>query len=152
DLNRDWITDELVTFAMRAASAQLVGGAFLDLKTFDLTDLRESLQAVEQYPALFEDLGVSLLDAWPRIFEQDNRESFPTGFRGLDAAMRGGMRPGELICFLAAPKRGKTLALINMGLALVTMGYTVAHYSLEMYWGDVHRRYLGCATNRLVNG
>jgi hypothetical protein len=85
------------------------------------------------------------------VFDEDRRLIFPTGFEGFDKALRGGAREGELIIIMAPLKRGKSLALTNIGAALFQMGHLVVHYTLEMYKEDCQRRYLACVTGLPTN-
>jgi len=77
-----------------------------------------------------------------------NRASVPTGIIALDAALEGGLGPGELGVVLAPPKRGKSTTLINFGYGALTRinpktgrGYNVLHYTCEMADYKVARRY-----------
>lgn len=67
---------------------------------------------------------------------------FPTGISGdLDQYMGGGLCPGELGCILAPPGRGKTLALVNLGVGALSLGKRVLHITLEIKARVVGRRY-----------
>jgi archaellum biogenesis ATPase FlaH len=65
--------------------------------------------------------------------------------------MRGGLREGELCVFLAIAKGGKTMVLSNLGVGLLSMGYRVIHYTLEMSEVDVLKRYLSVLTGVPTN-
>ena len=73
----------------------------------------------------------------------DQAEMVRTGIPHLDLLLGGGLGRGELGVILAPPKRGKTLALVNIGFGALTSTsrYNVAHYSLEIHEKKVARRY-----------
>ncbi len=63
---------------------------------------------------------------------EDLGRRVPTGLRALDLALEGGVRPGEVMYFLAPPKGAKTSALINVALNAARSRYGVAFFSFEM--------------------
>lgn len=76
-----------------------------------------------------------------RIIEEANEKRISTGIPKLDEIMDGGMSPGELCVFIGPPGRGKTLALINMGVGALFQGQSVLHITLEISARRVARRY-----------
>ena len=65
------------------------------------------------------DLGKGLIsisslaaDYDPRV--QPKREGLPTGFKGIDKALGGGLHPGRLYILAATPGQGKTSILIQL--------------------------------------
>ena len=56
----------------------------------------------------------------------------PTGFPKLDLALGSGVRPGEVMYFLAPPKGAKTSALLNVALNAARRRHGVAFFSFEM--------------------
>lgn len=153
ELHEDHVQAELVWFAQRAEAAVAVGTAFRSLTQFDIDLLSADLRRIGQLPGLFTDLGLSVRESWPQVLTIDDRSVFHTGWDGFDAAMRGGIREGELTSLLAPMKRGKSQVLINIGARLLLMGHRVVHYSMEMYAPDVLARYCsvlsGIPTNTL---
>ena len=79
--------------------------------------------------------------AW--YLEEDPGELIPTGIGHVDYSLKGGAGRGELFVVLAPPKRGKTTTLINIGFGALRnpFGFRVVHYTLEMSWKKVIRRY-----------
>jgi len=59
----------------------------------------------------------------------------------LDAVLGGGVGLGELVCFLAPPRRGKTSIMCAAGAAMVRAGYGVLHITMETSAGKVSRLY-----------
>lgn len=80
-------------------------------------------------------------DPSTRVQEEKDEKKISTGISKLDELFRGGMSPGELLVFLGPPGRGKTLALINMGVGALQQGLFVFHATLEISARKVARRY-----------
>jgi replicative DNA helicase len=74
-------------------------------------------------------------------YESTVRDVVPTGWEAINELVDGGFGKGELIIFAAPPGIGKSWALINVGMAAVKAGKTVAHYTLELNDGYVGQRY-----------
>lgn len=55
-----------------------------------------------------------------------------TGYEFLDLCLKGGYFPGCLICFVGAPKIGKSLWLQNLAAASIKKGENNAYISLEL--------------------
>lgn len=60
-----------------------------------------------------------------------NERTVPTGFCNIDAAMRGGMRPSQLIIIGARPATGKTTMALNIAASVADAGKHVVFVSLE---------------------
>lgn len=151
DLDREWIEPKLISFAIRAETARAVVEAAGNSKAFDIDVLNQELRRIQEIPARFGSIGTSLKNDWPTATDRDTRAVFATGLTGFDQAMRGGMKEGELVMFLGVQKGGKSLTLINVGRALMQMGHSVIHYSLEMYQLDVLKRYVASHSRRPTN-
>jgi len=74
-------------------------------------------------------------------YEDSVRNVISTGWEVIDEATQGGFGKGELILFAAPPGIGKSWSLINIGVAAMKQGKTVAHYTLELNEGYVGQRY-----------
>lgn len=146
-----FVANELVSFAQRAQVSIAVRDAWNDITKFSIQELANKLDKILKLRAIFEDLGLNLRTDYPDAYAVDPRTSFPTGFSGLDAAMRGGLREGELAAITAPSKRGKSLVLMNVGAGLMIMGYNVIHYTLEMQHIDVLKRYVSLLCNVPTN-
>lgn len=75
----------------------------------------------------------------------------PTGYPLLDAALGGGLEPGELFVILAAPGVGKTLMMLNMALYAVRSGFSVAFFTMEMTEERIGRRIVARLTGIPMN-
>ena len=63
-----------------------------------------------------------------------------TGYSFIDLCLKGGYFPGSLICFVGAPKSGKSLWLQNLCAASVKHGENNAYISLELPEEMIHNR------------
>jgi KaiC/GvpD/RAD55 family RecA-like ATPase len=152
-LPRDFLAERAVYFAQRAEGALAIGRAADALREFPLEDLQRELHRILDFPARFLQLGSDLRTQWAEALVVDEREIFRTGYPGLDSAMRGGSRGGELVGIAAHTKVGKTTKLVNVATRMMQLGEHVLYYTLEMYPKDILRRGLsilsGIPTNAL---
>jgi replicative DNA helicase len=87
-------------------------------------------------------------DEVDRYFETIKVEKMTSGFPKLDMALNeGGPERGEVLCFMAPTGKGKSLTMVNSGVANVKRGYVVLHVTLEMTWLKTAIRYVGCFTD-----
>jgi archaellum biogenesis ATPase FlaH len=70
-------------------------------------------------------------------------EKTRTGFMHIDNVLQGGVLPGELSIILAPPNRGKSMALINVGYSVASIGSgkNVLHFTHEMSKQQTAKRY-----------
>lgn len=68
-----------------------------------------------------------------KSLEIRHEQVIPTGFKGVDNALRGGMRPSQLIIIGARPATGKTTMALNIAANVIddTKGKHVVFVSLE---------------------
>lgn len=69
----------------------------------------------------------------------------------LDKAVDGGWGEGELIIILAPPERGKTLALVNLGVGALNQGKTVGYLTMELSERRIARRFDLRISGRPIN-
>jgi hypothetical protein len=74
-------------------------------------------------------------------YEDSIRNVVSTGWQCIDEITQGGFGKGELVLFAAPPGIGKSWSLVNIGVAAMKLGKTVAHYTLELNEGYVGQRY-----------
>jgi len=74
-------------------------------------------------------------------YEDSIRNVVSTGWQVIDEITQGGFGKGELVLFAAPPGIGKSWSLVNIGVAAMKLGKTVAHYTLELNEGYVGQRY-----------
>lgn len=68
-------------------------------------------------------------------------QRFPIGVADLDKIIKGGLGRGELGCFLAAEKDGKSMALAHIATTNVLLGYNVVYISAELGRKAVENRF-----------
>ncbi|MCG5241383.1 replicative DNA helicase [Azospirillum doebereinerae] len=89
-----------------------------------------------------------MLEAWRK-----EPVLYSTGFPTIDAALGGGLIPGEVLGLLAHDKAGKTMLAASMSHALNAAGIWHAYAALEMGGQQIERRHiardLGIATTKL---
>lgn len=66
----------------------------------------------------------------------------PTGLRGLDSKIGGGIRPKELGVWLGSTGTGKSMALVQMGVEAMRHGKTVLHVTFENTREETIARYV----------
>lgn len=71
----------------------------------------------------------------------DPEEAVPTGLDKLDSILCGGLYPAEFGEVAGAPEDGKTLFLINMAVAPLTLGKKTYFFSLDETGEDIAKRF-----------
>lgn len=80
-------------------------------------------------------------DPEARVTEEREEDVIGTNIAPLDQALDGGNRKGEMVVVLAPPERGKTLTLVNFGVAALYQGLTVGYITLELAERRIARRF-----------
>lgn len=75
-------------------------------------------------------------------FVKNKGKTFTSGFPALDRKMDGGLTEGTLTTYIARPKGGKSMTLVNVGYANLMRGKTVVEFSLEISEEKIRRRYM----------
>lgn len=70
-----------------------------------------------------------------------SRSTLKTLIRELDKHLKGGIGVGELMIFLALPKKGKTTTMINIASAALYQGKFVVYVTLEMSERSIAERF-----------
>jgi len=87
----------------------------------------------------------------PTLFQEDLEEKLTCGFKPLDRFLNdGGPTRGEVVCFMAPTGVGKSIALVNSGIANYRMGFKVLHITLELSEQKTKRRYMGALTGEQI--
>lgn len=116
--------------------------ALLDKPHQDLTTVKEYIDRALTLNTEGEgDIYNYFDDPVKRLKEEAQEKRISTGIAKLDEALDGGMSPGELLVFLGPPGRGKTTALINLGMGGLLQGLKVCHITLEISDRKIARRY-----------
>jgi replicative DNA helicase len=124
--------------AVRTASYHLDEGE-VD-KAFDVVRAAQQVRANKDEYLVFPDDLDKVLEYFAP--ERLDRVSISTGIPGLDLALGGGLRPGELGVMMGPLKRGKSMALVQLGASALRRNVSVVHYSLENSAEDTYGRYM----------
>lgn len=74
-------------------------------------------------------------------YRKDDRNPIPFPWKAFNDLTQGGMGKGDLILLFGNPGGGKSWGLIAIGAYAASLGYNVAHYTLELGEGYVAKRY-----------
>jgi len=95
----------------------------------------------------FGKTGFNFFEKYQEIFLEEKLEHLSTGFPKLNALLNnGGPCKKEMLCWMAPTGVGKSIALVNTGVANVQDGKNVLHFTLEMSEHLTATRYAGCFT------
>ena len=86
-----------------------------------------------------KEIAKSLLDQMEGI---EKRETFKTGLMNLDSKMKGGLHGGELLTVASESGGGKSIYMVQAGLANILDGKSVVYFSLEMDKTDILERFV----------
>lgn len=78
------------------------------------------------------------------VLKEDYRDPIPTGIRGLDEIMEGGLAKGELGIVLAALGVGKTTMMTKLATTAMDHGKTVVQIFFEDLPKQIQRKHLAC--------
>lgn len=109
-----------------------------DLSADDLLAAERTL--IDELHQDTPDAWVSLRDVWAQnVFEMEELQAgrgtrpITTGFPKLDAALTGGLRPGDAVIVAALTSRGKTAMALHLAAAAAADGKSVGVVSLESF-------------------
>ena len=74
-------------------------------------------------------------------YRLEDRSPVPTPWPHINELLQGGLGSGDVGIVFGNPGGGKSWMLTALGAMAVSLGYTVAHYTLELSEGYVGRRY-----------
>lgn len=141
-LDLDFIKEETLRFCknQELRDAILDSVELLKLGKFDA--IKERIDAAFKV-GLDDNLGIHYEDndAIDARYNEDIRQTIPTGWDVIDELLRGGMAPGDLGVILASSGVGKTWALIHIGAYAKKYNKRVVHYTLELSENYVAKRY-----------
>lgn len=112
-----------------------------------LPGFRERLDTMALMGGRDEDLGVfplspeALQDPKAWLADMYGGDPTPTGWGVIDACLRGGIWPGELLIIMAATGVGKTLAMLNMAAACIESGRRCIYYSIDQTQAEALERF-----------
>ena len=74
-------------------------------------------------------------------YRNEDRNPIPTPWPHVNEMLQGGLGAGDVGIIFGNPGGGKSWMLTALGAMPVSLGYTVAHYTLELSEGYMGRRY-----------
>jgi len=92
----------------------------------------------------YKDNGVNVLDNIDAVLADDFRKPIPTGIKGLDEIMDGGLSKSELAIILAPFGVGKTTMITKIANTAVNLGYNVLQIFFEDNVKVIQRKHLAC--------
>lgn len=91
-----------------------------------------------------KDDGMSVFDNLKEVLLEDFRKPIPTGIKGLDEIMDGGLSKGELAVILAPFGVGKTTMITKIANTAMVRGYKVLQIFFEDNAKVIQRKHLSC--------
>lgn len=119
-----------------------------DEKEFDKAEkyLRKALEIGEE-----KDEGADVFFQIDDVLSEDYRHPIPTGIKGIDNLMNGGLSKGEIGLFIAALGTGKTTFLTKVANSAYNSGKNVLQIFFEDNRKDIQRKHLTCWTGIPLN-
>lgn len=152
---RKFVEERLGDFVKRNSikNALIDSVALLDAGEFDrIADL---VSAAAKADAVEPDLGLAFSNLGKKLNAYRGRSrgvrGVRTGLALLDGFLGDGMETGALGVLMGPTGRGKTMALVNLGVAALLQGVGVVHVTLEIPAVEVALRYDGRLTGLPVN-
>lgn len=110
-----------------------------------LIEIFEEAQSIQE----IHDDGLWFFENLEKVFEEDNRERFTTGFSQLDRYLNeGGPSRKEVLVWMAPTGVGKSLMLVNNAINNVVQGRNVLYLTLELSDVKSALRALGVLSNK----
>ena len=142
--NPEYILDLIETFAkkeeMKSAIAQSIDLIRQD-RVEEVEELVRSALKVSRDIDTGQDYFRDLGDRYERVFNEEVVPKFKTVLPTLNDSLEGGLGAKELALVIAPPGVGKSLYLVNQGVAAMKQGKKVLYISLEMGEDKIAQRF-----------
>lgn len=143
DVDTRLAADVAIQFAQEQAAKIAILDSIDDVKVGNISDAIERMKAAL---AVGKDLSspaidvVGDVDSWMYELWTDK---VSTGWPHIDAILEGGLSPGEIGLIMGPTNRGKTMALVNLGIgaASIGSGKNVVHITHELSGKLTAKRY-----------
>jgi archaellum biogenesis ATPase FlaH len=99
----------------------------------------------------YKDTGINLFDNIMDVLSDDFRSPIPTGIKGLDNLMDGGLSKGELGVILAPFGVGKTTLVTRFAHTAWELGYNVVQIFFEDNPKVIQKKHTTCMTGIALN-
>lgn len=141
------IKDRIIEWARNKQFELLYGEkaieAFTNKKYDELMKIVERAQSI----TMTKYNGIWLHDSLDLLFQKKSIESLTSGFSHIDQWLHGcGPAKKEVLVWAAKTGGGKSIVMVNSGVACARMGKKVLHLTLETAAIDILRRYVGSIT------
>jgi replicative DNA helicase len=143
------IKDRLIDWVRSRAYALLYDeGAIQAYESGNYDVLNEIVEKAQRVSDVSQQ-GVWFFDRIEMLFKEDAEPRFTTGFTRLDRYLNeGGPTRGDVTCFMAPTGVGKSIMLVNVGVANIRNGKNVLHITLELSTFKTMLRYMGAFTKK----
>lgn len=98
-----------------------------------------------------KDEGMDIFDNILAVLDEDFRDPIPTGIKGLDDHMNGGLAKGELALIIAALGIGKTTLITKIANSAFNQGKTVVQIFFEDQEPVIQKKHIACWTGITIN-
>lgn len=98
-----------------------------------------------------QDDGLTVFESVENVLVDDFRKPIPTGIKGLDEIMDGGLSKGELAVILAPFGVGKTTMITKIANTAMSENYKVLQIFFEDTSKVIQRKHLSCSTGFDLN-
>jgi RecA/RadA recombinase len=168
DLTNDIQRKYIITNLTKIKEANLEDGFFIQEKAMNFCKQQELIKSMveinkiiskgdsDNYPMLEsilrkaiehgdnKDDGMDIFDGIEHVLVDDFRNPIPTGIKGLDEIMDGGLSKGELAVILAPFGVGKTTMMTKLANTAMKTGYNVLQIFFEDNPKVIQRKHLSC--------
>lgn len=118
--------------------------AIIDTNELNRYDECEELLKKALEHGTIKDDGINVLDNIEDVLADDFRKPIPTGIKGLDEIMNGGLAKSELGVILAPFGVGKTTMITKIANTAKDLGYNVLQIFFEDTKKIIQRKHLSC--------
>jgi replicative DNA helicase len=174
DLTNDIQRRYIITNLTKIKEANLEDGFFIQEKAMNFCKQQELIKSMveinkiiskgdsDNYPMLEsilrkaiehgdnKDDGMDIFDGIEHVLVDDFRNPIPTGIKGLDEIMDGGLSKGELAVILAPFGVGKTTMMTKLANTAMKTGYNVLQIFFEDNPKVIQRKHLSCWSFQLL--
>jgi replicative DNA helicase len=147
--DRDYISSNLEYFLRKTGVMNLIVEAMKEWPTYSIDEFKRRVDVAYKIKVNPEALGTSVADLLQGVLSRGTEpEGCPTGMPGLDRALGGCLRPGDLAVFMAPTNWGKTFTVINLTRQLWLNGANVLLVTLEEIEQKLNDRFIASLTQQ----
>jgi replicative DNA helicase len=138
--DQEYVEQEFANFCknQQLKKALLSSGDLLEKGQYD--DIRYLIDSALK-AGMDKNLGHEYEKDTETRYRAEDRNPIPTPWPHVNDLLQGGLGAGDVGIIFGNPGGGKSWMLTALGAMPVSLGYTVAHYTLELSEGYMGRRY-----------